>query len=287
MTGAPPPEDGPTAANDNADPGDSPLAIAYAKALELEKAGEIDAAAALWSEVLRLDPDDHVGAAIRLAALGRGPAPDVAPWAYVSTLFDQHADVFETLLVDQLGYDAPERIAARIAALGLGPFEALLDLGCGTGLAAEAVEDIAARRTGVDVSERMIEVAGEKDDLYHALYVADAALFLEKGEGGPWDLILAGDVLPYLGDVTRLFAGAAARAAPGAIFAFSTETAEAGAFAGRDWFVGPKQRYAHDPAHIAAALAAAGFEVLEMGEIIVRTDDGANVPGHLVFARRL
>ncbi len=83
------------------------LAEAYERALALEKAGDFDAAAKAYEDVLRIDPDDHGGAAVRLASMGRGAVPLKAPDAYVSTLFDQHAEMFDTILVDQLGYDVP------------------------------------------------------------------------------------------------------------------------------------------------------------------------------------
>ena len=43
-----------------------------------------------------------LGASVRLAAMGRAPAPDAAPPAYVATLFDQNAASFDDMLVDQL-----------------------------------------------------------------------------------------------------------------------------------------------------------------------------------------
>ncbi|MGO8617686.1 S-adenosylmethionine-dependent methyltransferase, partial [Rhizobium ruizarguesonis] len=76
----------------------------YNRALALEKAGDIDAAVAAYHEVLALDPASHGGAAVRIAAMGRGDTPVKAPDAYVETLFDQHAEVFEAVLVEQLGY---------------------------------------------------------------------------------------------------------------------------------------------------------------------------------------
>ena len=54
------------------------LAEAYERALALEKAGDVDGAEAAWREVLALDPADHCGASVRLAALGRAPDPDKA-----------------------------------------------------------------------------------------------------------------------------------------------------------------------------------------------------------------
>lgn len=263
---------------------EDPLARAYEDALAYEKAGRSADAANAWRRLLALDPADPGGAAIRLAAMGEGATPDRAPIAYVSTLFDQHADVFDLILVDQLEYGAPMLARERLQAAGLGPFDAMLDLGCGTGLAAEALEDMTTTRIGVDVAPGMIEIADEKE-LYDRLFLADALTFLNEAEDR-WDLIAATDVLPYLGDVAPLFAAAARVAAPGGVFVFSTETSPDDAFDGAGWTVTPHQRFAHRLDYIAAALAAAGFDMIEATEIMVRREQGAAIPGHLAIARR-
>ncbi len=67
---------------------DDALADAYDRALGLEKSGDHEAAAQAYRKLLTLDPDDHCGAAIRLAAMGRGETPKKAPDAYVAMLFD-------------------------------------------------------------------------------------------------------------------------------------------------------------------------------------------------------
>ena len=84
-----------------------PLAEAYNRGLALEKAGDIAGAEAAYREALALDPADHGGVSIRLAAMGRAEAPDRAPDAYVATLFDQNAANFDDMLVEQLGYAVP------------------------------------------------------------------------------------------------------------------------------------------------------------------------------------
>lgn len=262
------------------------LAEAYEAALAHEKAGRLDEAAKAYREVLALNPADPGGAAVRLAAIGRGEVPDKAPAAYVATLFDQHAEVFDGILVDQLGYAVPMMVRERVQALGLGPFRRMLDLGCGTGLSAEALEDMAAHITGVDLAEGMIEIADEKE-LFHDLYVADAELFLAEIELDPWDLIAATDVLPYLGDAAPFFGAVARRLEPAGVFVFSTETESAATLNGRSWMVTPHHRYAHDRAYIERMLAAAGLSVTEITDIIVRHERGAPIPGHLVFATRI
>ncbi|QRM55707.1 methyltransferase [Sinorhizobium sp. BG8] len=260
------------------------LARAYNRALSLEKSGHFDAAADAYAEVLALDPEDHGGAAVRLASMGRGDTPEKAPDAYVTTLFDQHAEVFDDVLVDQLGYCVPLLVRQRLQALELGPFKRVLDLGCGTGLTGGALRDMAEDFTGVDLSENMVEIAHEKD-LYETLYVAEAVDFLDDNEDEPFDLVTATDVLPYMGALEPLFFGAVDNMEPGGFLVFSSETLPDETFAGRNFMVGPHQRFAHSEAYVRDRLAATGFEILDFSEITVRMEEGEPIAGHLVVAR--
>lgn len=261
------------------------LAEAYNRALALEKAGEIDAAVKAYEEVLAIDPDDHGGASVRIAALGRGEAPPKAPDAYVETLFDQHAEAFEDILVEQLGYAVPVMVRQRLQQLGLGPFQRLLDLGCGTGLTGGALRDMVTDMTGIDISEKMVEIAHEKD-LYETLYVAEIEDFLEDNDDEAFDLVTATDVLPYLGALEALFFGAAENMVSGGIFVFSSETAGDDVLAGRPFMVGPHQRFLHAESYVRERLVATGFELVEISDINVRMQDGSPSPGHLIVAKR-
>lgn len=260
------------------------LAEAYNRALALEKAGNFDAAAAAYREVLELDPEDHGGATVRLASMGRGETPLKAPDAYVQTLFDQHADVFDNVLVDQLDYCVPLLVRQRLQALELGPFRRVLDLGCGTGLTGGALRDMAEDITGVDLSENMVEIAHEKD-LYETLYVAEAVDFLDDNDDEPFDLIVATDVLPYMGALEALFFGAVDNLVPGGLLVFSSETLPDDVLAERPYMVGPHQRFAHSEAYIRNRLTATGFDIVEIGGITVRMEEGAPIAGQLVVAR--
>jgi predicted TPR repeat methyltransferase len=262
------------------------LAEAYNHALALEKAGRRDAAVAAWRKVLEIDPADHGGAAIRLAALGAAPPPKRMPDAYVETLFDQHATAFDDILVDQLGYAVPLMLAAALRAHAPGPYDRGLDLGCGTGLTGAALDGMVTTMIGLDISEEMVALAEERD-CYDGLYVAEAEDFLESigDEEAPFDLIAATDVLPYIGDVSRLFAGMAVMATDRAVIGFSTES-----FEGEDeggYRVLPSHRYAHDPAYVEAELRAAGFEPIHREEIVVRMEKNEPAPGHLFLARKV
>jgi predicted TPR repeat methyltransferase len=261
------------------------LAAAYNEALALEKSGEFEKAAKAYEKVLALDPQDHGGAAVRIASMGFGEAPPKAPDAYVETLFDQHAAAFESILVDQLEYCVPLMVRERIQALKLGPFRKLLDLGCGTGLTGGALRDICGEMVGLDLSENMVEIAHEKD-LYETLYVAEAADFLEDNEDAPFDIVTATDVLPYVGFLEELVFGVADNLDKGGYFFFSSETLPDETLAGRDFMVGAHQRFAHAEGYVRKTLAAAGFEVVEIRDITVRLEDGAPIAGHLVAARK-
>ena len=266
---------------------DEELAEVYERALALEKSGREEQAADAWRAVLALDPQDHGGAAIRLAALGRGEAPDRAPDAYVRTLFDQHAERFDEVLVERLGYRVPWQMRALLEECAPGPYARLLDLGCGTGLVGAALSGLAAHATGVDLSEAMLDRAFDRG-IYDDLYVGGVVEFLgsedEDGESPPWDLVAAADMLPYLGPVAPLFGAVARQMRRGGVWIFSTETlAEE---SGRDLMVGRKQRFAHAPALVRRELDRAGFELRAAVEIVVRFDEGAPVPGQLVLAER-
>jgi predicted TPR repeat methyltransferase len=261
------------------------LEEAYERALKLEKAGDFEAASLAYRQVLQIDPADHGGAAVRLASMGKGDVPPKAPDAYVATLFDQHAEMFDTILVDQLGYDVPLQLREVLLDLDEDcQFERMLDLGCGTGLSADALDDVANHKTGVDLSENMIEIAYEKGD-YDELFVSEVVLFLQKTSAESWDLIVATDVLPYMGDLEAFFTGLKARINSNGVIAFSSETQPNDVFQGRDFMVGSYQRFAHAENYLQRLLSAHGFECLRCENIIVRHEQGQPVPGQLIVAK--
>ncbi|AXS39565.1 methyltransferase [Breoghania sp. L-A4] len=265
------------------------LAEAYNRGLAAEKAGRPDEAACAYRQALAIDPADHGGVSIRLAALGLGEAPEKMPDAYVATLFDQHADAFDDILVGQLGYGVPGLMRAMLELHAPGIHRRVLDLGCGTGLSGAALRDIADHITGADLSERMVETAYDRG-VYEDLYTGEAVSFLEEfeeedGSRPSWDLIVATDVFPYLGRIEPIINGAAARLTPGGLFGFSTETLGEVDFGGRSYTVGAKQRFAHAADYVRTVLEANGFFILAMDDITVRLEEGTPVPGHLVLAR--
>jgi predicted TPR repeat methyltransferase len=165
------------------------------------------------------------------------------------------------------------------------PIGPVLDLGCGTGLAAVAMADLPLGPwTGVDLSPCMLRLAAAKH-LYAALHDGDVIDFM-VGDPRQWGLILAADVLCYLGALEPLFAAMYPRLLPGALFIGSTEALVGPYFGNGDWALGRMGRFAHSKDYIARTASAAGFTVRALDAEVQRQDAGAPVDGFLIVLER-
>ena len=230
---------------------------------------------------LDLDPEDRRGAALGLAQAGGAEAPDRAPDAYVRQLFDDYADKFDAALVDKLGYRAPALMGEHLAGL-VDPRSrpAVLDAGCGTGLAAPMLRPLAGRLDGVDLSAAMVEKA-RKRGLYDHLEVGELVACL-KARPARYDLVAAADVLVYFGALDEVMSAAAAALRPGGLFAFTVErAADCGSY-----LLGAKNRYAHSPDYVRETAQAAGFEALVLEPASTRREAGEDVPGLVAVLRK-
>ncbi len=230
---------------------------------------------------LRLDPADRHGTALALARTGGASVPPVAPHAYVAALFDEYAPRFEHHLTRQLGYRGPSLIVEALAAADIEHFGNVLDLGCGTGLCGAALRARADRLAGVDLSARMIAAAREKA-IYDRLAVGDLHTFLAGEDDASADLVVAADVLIYIGDLAPLLSQCARVLRRGRTLAFTTQLGPEAA----DYTIGADMRFHHARGYVEAALADASFVVARCEERSVRREKGIDVPGLIVVARR-
>lgn len=241
--------------------------------------GDFAAASAAFTAYLARDPEDIMGAGIKLALMGAAPAPAAMPAAYVRSLFDQYAPRFEKALVEELSYQTPNHMVADVMAAAPRRFENALDLGCGTGLAAAAFKDHARRFTGVDLAPAMIGIARGKG-LYAALYAADIGTFL-KDNPEVFDLVLSADVFVYMGELEEVFGQIAAHMAVGGIFCFSVQAAAEGT-----WTLGPDHRYAHARAYVERCAEAARLACTSCRSVVLRRDGGRDVAGLIFVCRK-
>ena len=245
----------------------------------LDRLGRSDEAAAAWRRLLKADPADPFGAALAPARLEAGPAPDRAPSAFVTELYERYAEVFDEDLLRGLAYRGPALLLAAVtASLGQGPFD-VLDLGCGTGLVGAAFAPHARSLHGLDLSPAMLDKARERG-CYQRLDEGD--LLAAARFPGAYDLVTAGDVLIYLGDLAPVFSAVAAALRPGGAFAFSVERIADG----DDWTVLPSRRFGHSAAYLRRLAAAQGFTVLRLDAVSTRTEQGQPVPGLLMLVRK-
>lgn len=246
----------------------------------LNRTGE---AAAAYRRLLDHDPEDRFGASLVLAGLDGEEAPAAAPVAFVRTLFDEYADRFDQHLIERLSYRAPAVVAEAVfRLLGAGPFDCC-DAGCGTGLAGLALQAVVARLDGIDISPRMIEKARERN-IYDRLDTGDIAPLL-AARPAAYDLVVAADVLIYLGDLEPLFQAVATCLRPGGGFVFTVEAAE-GAADGEGARLLESRRFAHGDGYLRRLAGQSGYDILALERVSVRSDRSAPVPGRLVVLRR-
>lgn len=88
------------------------------------------------------------------------------------------------------------------------PDASLLELGCGTGSTALRLADSAATIVGTDISPNMVEIAQSKAMAAGVQNVSFRALPAQADAGGPYDAILAFNLLHLLDNVPEVLAQA-------------------------------------------------------------------------------
>jgi predicted TPR repeat methyltransferase len=238
-------------------------------------AGEPEKALEAFAQIE--EPSDALYNAVAQAEAAKGQARSDA--RYVRHLFDQFSIDYDARMRGQLGYRAPE-ILRELASFVL-PRQgdlAILDLGCGTGLAGVVFRDMAARLDGVDLSPAMIEKARALG-IYEALAVGDIETGLAAFDA-KYDLILAADTVVYLGALEKLFAGVASHLTEDGLFLFTVEKKDGDGFE-----LGPKRRWRHSENYLRTQAERAGLDAAGLMPASPRTEAGVPVEGFAVALR--
>lgn len=185
--------------------------------------GQQHDAAAWFEKTLHLQPNNQTIRYLHSALTCHTSDITRAPTAFVSTLFDNYAGYFEQHLAKRLDYQLPELFYDRLKQWcqpNASQWQ-ILDLGCGTGLCGQKVKEWSKWLVGVDLSSKMIFEAVRKQ-IYDALVIGDLSTLLARAQH-TWDLIMAADVLVYLGELSELFGWVKQALKPNGYFLFSTE----------------------------------------------------------------
>ena len=252
--------------------------VHYNVGLLLDRLGRKEEALVHLHEALKVNP--HRDSARHLIAALEGETTDTAPHDYVRSLFDDYAHRFEAHLVGELHYSTHKELANLIySILPEGRrFSRAYDLGCGTGLMGILMADHIDELIGVDLSEKMLTQAAAKN-IYARLVPSDLDQFLDA-ETEPADLVVAGDVFVYLGQLDGTIRRIVDRMAEGGLLAFSVESAADQV----RWFLRTSGRYAHGDAYVRELLAASGLRLLAARNSVLRHERGEPLDGRIYLA---
>lgn len=263
---------------------------------------------------------------------------------YAQSGYDQHMLGGLQYRVPELLWDA---YCGHVGQGRAGSPRVVVDLGVGTGLVGRRFREGLAEMTGggdgdgvqfwgCDLSGEMVVKAYEltwggsnsnsgvdavsppsgpspSSPVYTDLAVADCADYLEAraqqdGGAASVDLVLAGDVLGYVGRLDRIFDSVRAVLAIGGVFVFSVEKLEqeqaltvglglggdssistgADAVAGAGYALRASARFAHSAEYVKRTASLAGLAVAAVREVTdLRTEGGAPVPGYIVVLQRV
>jgi predicted TPR repeat methyltransferase len=232
-----------------------------------------------YEAALALKPNDPELVYI-LAALSQASSHITTPHAYIENLFDQYAPHFDQHLQQYLQYQVPDLLLQAVQQEPSAPasFERMLDLGCGTGLCGAAFRPHVKEMIGIDLSENMLEVAKEKG-LYNELSCVDIEAALNRYQR--IDLIIAGDVFGYVGDLTTTFAAAFTALNTYGLFVFTVERTYE-----HDFYLQNNARFAHSRDYIEALAAKQGFNILHWETAVLRQQKQQAVEGYVWVLRK-
>ncbi len=224
-----------------------------------------------FKRCLELEPEDRLGAGLYLYKSISS--------AYITSLFDSYAQKFDVHLTKTLNYRGPEILRHAVEKYCAEQshdcsFETIIDIGCGTGLSGVQFTHMTKQLIGCDLSPQMIEQAQRKN-IYSELFIEDAVTCLARYK---CNMVLAVDVLVYIGDLYPLFKQVKKTLILDGLFAFSIQNYE-----GQGFKLGEDIRYAHSLKYIQDTATVCNLNVKWFNKISTRQDRGQDVPGLIII----
>ena len=123
----------------------------------------------------------------------------------------------------------------------------------------------------------MIAIARHKD-VYNQLVCQDIDTYLAQPQ--QHDLIIAGDVFSYFGELATLFTRCNRSLVPGGLFAFTVERSDQPGYCLQETI-----RYAHHQTYIKDTLQQCGLTLLHFSEQSLREQQKKPLRGYVVVAQ--
>ena len=188
---------------------------------------------------------------------------------YAQVLFDEFANLYDERM-QNINYG----VFDKIKSLNLPLKSRILDLGCGTGLAAAHLKDKNSIWIGVDLSQKMLQKAQEKE-LYQDLIQSDAVTYLQNNTQ-KFDFILCLDVIEYLQNFETIF-----KLSFPSVLILSFEQAPANI---KTFQISETGRYQHNPDYIKQLLINALYQKINFHTLVLRQENGQYVKGFVCVA---
>lgn len=224
-----------------------------------------DEAINLLKRAQQVNPNDAAGK-FMLAAMTGSNNKQPACSEYVKNLFENYAINYDQHMQHVLNYSLPNEIGKILHNVNYSIFDRVLDLGCGTGLSGIVMREQAKHLTGVDISAKMLAQAKEKD--VYDLLVEDEVIHFLGVDSQRYELIVAADVLPYLGELDYLFNLIKSKLSAGGLFLFTIEVGEE-----NPWGLQSTARFHHHPDYIASCIKANSLKIKYQDKIVGREQE--------------
>ncbi len=226
-------------------------------------------------KAIEIDSNDHAST-FMLHALENKPLQN-ASTHYVKQLFNSYAPHYEQHLKKELDYQLPTKFkdTLRLIFPSARQTANILDLGVGTGLLGQTLKQYAKYLAGIDLSEKMLALAKEKN-FYDELLEQEIISYLKETPHA-FDLIIAGDVLPYFGELDTLFNLLPRALSPTGHCILSIEKAKITPFK-----LQTTGRFCHHPDYLEKLAKKANLTLIESKDISLRNDKNSTIEGCLM-----
>jgi len=243
------------------------LANILAQSEQVEKTIEV------YQQLLKLNPDDK-SAAYVLNILHE-EIPGSPPRIHFENIFNEMADDFDHHL-QGLGYQAPGQLFSLLQKTENNKtrFNRLLDIGCGTGAVGQLFHDQVDYLMGIDIADKMLGHC-QQTGLYHDLACSD--IFELDAVSKDFDLVVAADVFPYLGELNPIIQAIGQRMTSGGFLLFTTERGETADGYYVDKLSG---RYRFSDDYLTQVAQQQQFKIIQMQTERLRKEKNEWISGH-------
>jgi len=229
------------------------------------------------NRALSAKPKDPATQFMLHALTGSDKNPDACV-DYVSNLFNNYALYYDKHMTGTLDYTLPQHIGRVLHQLHCMKVKRVIDLGCGTGLTGIVLRELTDHLTGVDIAGKMLAQAQEKG-IYDELAEAELINFLQQDKHH-YDLAVAADVLPYLGELDPLFESISQRLNKQGLFLFTCEVGS-----DKPWQLQGSARFSHHPDYIQESCERHGLKLIYQEKIAARQQHNQTLEAMLYCAQ--